>query len=177
MKNALSILLLGASVALAGSAFAQAKKKAAEKGADPDAPVMAAGGVFKCVDRDGNITYGNVGDVKGCKKIETDAVNTVPFPKAGGSAPARGSAGAARGDGAQRARDSDRKRILQEELAAEEKKLAELRKEFNSGEPDRKGDEKNYQRYLDRTDKLKADVARSESNVDSLKRELGSIKD
>ena len=48
---------------------------------DPDAPVLAAGGVFKCVDRDGNITYGNVGDVKGCKKIDTDAPNTVPFPK------------------------------------------------------------------------------------------------
>ena len=37
---------------------------------DPEAPVLAAGGVFKCVDRDGNITYGNVGDVKGCKTWE-----------------------------------------------------------------------------------------------------------
>ena len=145
---------------------------------DPDAPVMAAGGVFKCVDRDGNITYGNVGDVKGCKRIETDAVNTVPFPRTSGGAAAKPAPSAARSDGgAQRARDTDRKKILEEELASEEKKLAELRKEFNSGEPERKGDEKNYQRYLDRTEKLKADVARSESNIASLRRELGSIRE
>ncbi len=145
---------------------------------DPEAPVMAAGGVFKCVDRDGNITYGNVGDVKGCKRIETDAVNTVPFPRASSGPSAKPAPSAPRSDGgAQRARDTDRKRILEEELASEEKKLAELRREFNNGEPERKGDEKNYQRYLDRTEKLKADVARSESNIASLRRELGSIRD
>ena len=62
-----------------------AEKKAADKRAAQiaaeDAPVKANGGVFKCVDRDGNITYGNVGNVKGCKQIETDTVNSVPFPK------------------------------------------------------------------------------------------------
>ena len=166
-----------------GGAWAQAKKREpvkvekAEKAIDPDAPVLAQGGVFKCVDRDGNITYGNVGDVKGCKKIDTDAANTVPAPKpAPGAAPAKSNT-AARGDSAQRARDTDRKRILQEELANEEKKLAELKKEFNGGEPERRGDEKNFQRYQDRTDKLKADVSRGETNVESLRRELGSIRD
>ena len=78
--------------------------------------------------------------------------------------------------GAQRTRDTDRKRILEEELAAEEKRLADLKKEFNNGEPERQGGERNYQTYLDRTERLKADVARSEANVDSLRRELGSIK-
>lgn len=143
---------------------------------DPDAPVLAAGGVFKCVDRDGNITYGNVGDVKGCKKIDTDAPNTVPFPKP--SAPTAGRApGKAEGSGAQRARDTDRRRILQEELASEEKKLADLKKEYNSGEPERRGDEKNFVRYQERTDKLRADVTRSESNIESLRREISAIRD
>ena len=66
---------------------------------------------------------------------------------------------------------------MQEELAAEEKRLADLKKEFNNGEPERKGDEKNFQKYQDRTEKVKADVTRSESNVESLRRELGSIKE
>ena len=166
----------------AASKKAAAAKK--EKGAaaerasriDPDAPVLAAGGVFKCVDRDGNITYGNVGDVKGCKKIDTEAPNTVPFPKpsapTAGRAPSKSETG-----GAQRARDTDRRRILQEELASEEKKLADLKKEFNGGEPERRGDEKNFARYQERTDKLKADVTRSESNIESLRREISAIRE
>lgn len=152
-----------------------AEKKSADAAAAEKAPMMANGGVFKCVDRDGNITYGNTGDVKGCKRIETDAVNTVPFPRAPATA-AR--APAAKSDGgAQRARDSDRRKILQEELSAEEKKLAELKKEYNAGEPERQGGERNFAKYQERTDKLKADVTRSESNVESLRRELGAIKE
>ena len=179
MKNILLVALTMLAMLMGGAAAAQAKKRAVAKPserAEPvDAPVAANGGVFKCVDRDGNITYGNVGDVKGCKRIETDAVNSVPFPKPASTA-SRGPS--AKSDGAaQRARDTDRRRILQEELESEQKKLADLRKEFNSGEPERKGDEKNYQRYLDRAEKLKADVTRSESNVESLRRELANIKD
>lgn len=173
----------------AASAQVQPKKrigeKAAEKKAADDAaaalaaenaPVKAGGGVFKCVDRDGNITYGNaMADVKGCKRIETEAVNTVPSPKPAATA-ARSPAPKSDG-GAQRGRDADRRKILQEELAAEEKKLAELKKEYNSGEPERQGGERNFARYQERTEKLKADVTRSESNVESLRREIGTIKD
>ena len=170
----------------AASAQVQSKKRIGEKKAGDDAaaalaaenaPVKAAGGVFKCVDRDGNITYGNaMADVKGCKRIETEAVNTVPFPKPAAPAP-RASTTAKSDGGAQRGRDADRRKILQEELAAEEKKLAELKKEYNSGEPERQGGERNFARYQERTEKLKADVTRSESNVESLRREIGTIKD
>ena len=97
MKNVVLVMMLSAALAASGvngSVLAQAKKRdaakaeKAEKAIDPDAPVMAQGGVFKCTDRDGNVTYGNTGDVKGCKKIETDTVNTAPFPKAAAGAPA-----------------------------------------------------------------------------------------
>lgn len=191
MKNVLTWMTAALLLALCGNVPAQssgaptpAKKRAAEKAAEraaekADAPVKANGGVFRCTDRDGNTTYSNVGDVKGCKPVETDALNTVPFPKASAAAPKAGAAGTPpKADAAAlRSRDTDRRRILQEELASEEKKLAELRKEYNNGEPERKGDEKNYQKYLDRTDKLKADVTRSESNIESLKRELANLKD
>jgi len=135
-------------------------------------PEMASGAnAYKCVDADGNTTYTNVGTVKGCKKIEGE-VNSVSLAKPTVSVARTGKVDT----GAQRTRDTDRRRILEEELAAEEKRLADLKKEFNNGEPERQGDERNYQKYQERTEKLKADVARSEANVDSLRRELGGLK-
>jgi hypothetical protein len=164
-------MLLGLLLAVAG-VQAQTAKKPAEKAERVE---MASGGTYKCVDADGNTTYTNVGTVKGCKKIEGE-VNSMALPRPGGSTSSVKGTPAKVDTGAQRTRDTDRKRILEEELAAEEKRLADLKKEFNNGEPERQGGERNYQTYLDRTERLKADVARSEANVDSLRRELGSIK-
>jgi len=75
----------------------------------------------------------------------------------------------------QRARDNDRRRILEEEMRKEEAKLAEIRKEYNNGEPDRLGSERNYQRYLDRVAALKASIARNESDIAGIKRELARL--
>lgn len=169
--------VLASVLAAAAPAIAQ-KNPAAPAGAgNAVAPVVAPtqGGIFKCVDPNGNVTYGNVGDVKGCKRIETESINTIPSQRpvarpGDAKAPNRVEAGAQKG------RDNDRRKILEEELSSEEKRLADLRREFNSGEPERKGDERNYQRYLDRVERLKADISRSEANVDSLRRELGPVR-
>jgi len=75
----------------------------------------------------------------------------------------------------QRARDSDARRILENELRAENERLVMLQKEYNSGEPERRGDERNYQKYLDRTAELKAGIARKESDIAALKRELAKL--
>ena len=156
----------------------QAQQKAAPAPAAAPPPVSvsgSAGGVFRCVDAEGKVEYRNVGDTKGCKRVETDSVTTVPFPK---PAPARTDAKAPNRieAGSQRGRDGDRRRILEEELASEQKRLTDLKSEFNSGEPERRGDERNYQRYVDRVERLKADISRSEANVESLKRELGAAR-
>ena len=76
---------------------------------------------------------------------------------------------------AQRARDTDARRILSDELAREEERLAAARKEFNNGEPERRGDERNYQRYLDRVAELKASILRKEGDIMALKRELAKL--
>jgi len=76
----------------------------------------------------------------------------------------------------QRLRDNDARRILEQELRNEEEALAALKKEYNNGEPERRGDERNYQKYIDRTAELKASVARKESDVAALKRELGKLQ-
>ena len=77
---------------------------------------------------------------------------------------------------AQRARDSDARAILEAELRKAEERLAQARKEYANGEPEKQGIEsRNYQRYLDRVAELKAAVARAESDVAGLQRELGRL--
>lgn len=76
---------------------------------------------------------------------------------------------------AQRARDNDARRILSEELAREEQRLEQLKKDYNNGEPERRGDERNYQRYLDRVADMKAQIMRSESDIAAIRRELAKL--
>ena len=61
------------------------------------------------------------------------------------------------------------------ELRRDEERLAELRKEYNNGEPERLGSERNYQKYLDRVADLKAAIARKEGDVAAIRRELSKL--
>lgn len=76
---------------------------------------------------------------------------------------------------AQRQRDSDARKILEAELAREESKLADMKREFNNGEPERRGDERNFARYLERVAEMKAAIARKESDIAAIKRELAKL--
>lgn len=50
-------------------------------------------------------------------------------------------------------------------------------KEYNNGEPDKIGGEaRNYQKYLDRVAEMKASIARNQSDIDGLKRELSRLR-
>ena len=117
---------------------------------------------------------------KGCRTIEGAPITIVPAVKSrpgatsGAAAPAR--PGEGRIDpGEQRSRDSDARRILSEELRREEERLAALRTEYNNGEPERRGDERNYQRYLDRVAEMKAAITRREADIAALKREIAKL--
>ncbi|MFZ6722717.1 DUF4124 domain-containing protein [Undibacterium sp. Ji49W] len=139
--------------------------------------------VYLCVDENGKKEYKNTGAVKGCKKVELQGITVVPAPvlPAAGKKP-QGKPASSPTDfpkvdeGTQKARDSDRKQILQDELKAEEQKLANLKKEFNNGEPERRGDEKNYAKYQERTNLMKEDISRTEKNIEALKREIANSK-
>ena len=77
-------------------------------------------------------------------------------------------------DDAQRARDQGARGILQMELDKATKRLADLQKEYNNGNPEKIGPEhRNYQKYLDRVASLKSDIARTESDIQCIRRELG----
>ncbi len=119
---------------------------------------------------------------KGCRTIEGAPITIVPAtkPRTPTAAPASGPPGRA-GDSnridpaEQRARDSDARRILNEELRREEDRLTQLRRDFNNGEPERNGDERNYQKYLDRVAEMKAAIARKEADIAAIRRELGKL--
>ncbi|NML14388.1 hypothetical protein HHL10_05275 [Azohydromonas sp. G-1-1-14] len=72
----------------------------------------------------------------------------------------------------QRERDNDARSILQAELQREQARLQQLLAEYNDGQPERQGHERNYQRYLDRVAALKAAIERSSADIAALQREL-----
>ena len=74
-----------------------------------------------------------------------------------------------------RARDSDARRILTDELKREEDRLVQLQAEFNNGEPERRGDERNYAKYQERVAEMKATIARKEGDIAALKREIAKL--
>lgn len=117
---------------------------------------------------------------KGCRTIEGAPITVIQgqrprggtaVPAASGPRPADSKVDPAQ----QRARDGDARRILESELKNEEEKLEQMRKEFNNGEPERRGDERNYQKYLDRVAEMKAAIARKESDIAAIKRELAKL--
>lgn len=149
------------------------------------ASAFAQNDVYLCIDAEGRREYKNTGSTSRCKKVDLPGVTTVPSsapraasaPTAARSAPAASPSEFPRvSSSEQKARDSDRKRILQDELKNEEAKLAAIKAEYNNGEPERLGNERNYAKYQERTAALKDDVMRTERNVEALKRELGNLK-
>lgn len=161
MKSAYLLIPLAA-VAFTGAAAAQAK-------------------IFRC----GN-TYTNdevQAKAQNCKLVEGGNVTVVQGTRVaipqernnGGKVVTAPPLGGQRIDsGEQKARDGEARGILEAELKKAEARLAELQKEFNSGEPEKLGPEtRNYQKYLDRVAELKASIERTEKDIAGLKRELG----
>jgi hypothetical protein len=117
---------------------------------------------------------------KGCRTIEgapITVMQSAPRPKAANPA----ASGAARSPSErvnpdeQRSRDSEARRILEAELRKEEENLAALQKEYNNGEPERRGDERNFAKYQERVASMKAAITRKEADIAALKRELGKL--
>ncbi len=116
---------------------------------------------------------------KGCRTIEGAAITIVqapPKPRPTVSSAAASRPSDSRVDpAAQKARDSDARRILADELKREEDRLAALQAEYNNGEPERRGDERNYARYADRVADMKAALQRKEADVAAIKREIAKL--
>lgn len=116
---------------------------------------------------------------KGCRSIDGTPITVFsPIkPKAGSTSPtaASGAPNERVDPKDQKSRDNERRRVLEQELREAEERLAKLQKEYNNGEPERQGNERNYQKYVERVAELKASVSRQESDIQAIKRELSKI--
>ncbi len=121
-----------------------------------------------------------------CQVLDAPALTVgAGAPRAAGAATASApapapSSAAPRGEtridpAVQRGRDAQARRILESELRREEARLEALRREFAGGEPERRGDERNYARYLERVEALRAAIARTEADVAAIRRELARL--
>ncbi len=139
------------------------------------APAMAD--ICKYVDRDGNLHYTNVAPEKGWKKLSCGVGgSTAPGEKGAKSAP--GPAGFPKVDtGTQKGRDDLRRKVLTEELATEEKLLAEARVVYAGGAPPALPEEREVpQKYAERLAKLRQGVVLHEKNIEALKKELAATR-
>jgi hypothetical protein len=159
------------------------------------APVTTAQAqIYRCQSPDGTPLFQNAPG-KNCKVMALPSLTTIPsvkIPAAGRASSAANpatttttnttTASAAPADfprvdvSAQRSRDSDRKRILQDELNRERSRLDDMLAEYNGGAPAWPESQRGQQKYLDRVERLKDDITRSETNVASLRRELEGVK-
>ena len=141
------------------------------------APAIAQG-VFICVQPNGTREYRNNGDARGCRRLDLETISTIPAPPANQQAKnAVIDPSFPRIDSQiQKRRDQDRMQILIEEVRTEESKLSELRREYQNGEPERLGSERNYAKYQERVAQMKDDILRTEKNIEALKREIGNLK-
>ncbi len=135
----------------------------------------ASSGIYLCTDKKGNKEYRNTNITKDCKKVDLPYLTTIPAPVAPKPEPQRSEESKKFPQvdkSKQEALDKERKKILEDELRAEKKKLSTQKKEYNNGEPERLGSERNYQRYLDRVKQMKENIERTEKNIDALQREV-----
>lgn len=119
---------------------------------------------------------------KGCKPVEGAPVSVVQALRraAAPAAPVRSESPRASESGridpgVQKQRDNDRRSVLETELRQAESRLAELRREYADGNPERLGSERNYARFQERVSELKAALSRQEADVAALKRELAKL--
>ncbi|MBS0321843.1 MAG: hypothetical protein JSR18_14965 [Proteobacteria bacterium] len=126
-------------------------------------PVAISDALFKCTTKSGYEAFFNVPDVR-----------------AGGPPPAPSAASKASPSGfprvdadTQKTRDEARRKVLDDELASEEKQLAQARADYGNGAPAPLPEEKNdAEKYRQRIERLRQSVQLHERNVEALKKEL-----
>jgi hypothetical protein len=152
-------------------------------------PARSQGEVFRCTDEEGRHTFTDDNgrrelirkkSVAACERL-AGPIASVPAYRPPVSARAAvpndlkaSPANFPRVDeSTQRARDSDRRRILEDELKIEESRLAQLRSEYNNGQPALQADEsRGSVRVAERAQRMLEQIQRVENNISSLRREL-----
>lgn len=138
--------------------------------------------IFRC----GNL-YTNLdkGSEAGCELVPVDRISVVQSPILPAKPSQRPSAGNGSGSSKsiarvsgseQRQKDGESRQILEAEWRKAKARLQELQAEYNHGEPERLGTERNNpQKYLDRVAALKSSITRTEADLTGIRRELARM--
>lgn len=143
---------------------------------------LAQGPVCKYVDAGGNVVFTNLPPEKGQRKEWCNSADeprkAAPATPGAASRSAPTPAGFPRVDTeTQKNRDDMRRKVLADELAAEEKLLADARSRFANGAPVPLPEEQaNAEKYRERIAQLRQSVQLHERNIEALKKELGGKK-
>jgi hypothetical protein len=131
--------------------------------------------IYECLDANGAKRFTNIkSEAKGCKQLSVSAPNVVSIPAAkSGATPGRFPKVDPK---TQTQRDNDRRKILENELANEERNLAQAKAALIEQENIRTGGERNYQRVLDRLAPFQKKVKLHEDNIANLKKEIGNLR-
>ena len=134
--------------------------------------------IYKSVDSEGHVTYSSA-PTKGSKKLDLEPL--LPPSPSHSPLPARTRNNTSSPSDfpkvdseTQKGRDNTRRRILAEELAAEEKLLAEAHQNLKNGEDEKAT--RDTSKYNEKMKTLQEQVSSHEKNVGALKTELSNLK-
>ncbi len=124
--------------------------------------------VFKCINPAGKITYSETKEANAQCSPVTTPINVMPATRA--AAPASKSTESTDPE------KGGKQDALRGQIAEQERALAEAKKALTEQENIRLGDEKNYQRVLDRLKPYQDKVAEIEKKLAQLREEQGRAK-
>jgi hypothetical protein len=147
--------------ASAGAMAATLAEKAKESGC-VNKPALVAGDTYRCATESGAFSYFNVPGGNGAGRVGK-APTPAGFPRVDSET--------------QKGRDDVRRKVLTDELAAEEKLLAETRVSYADGAPPPLPEERaDAEKYRMRIARLRQSVAVHEKNIEALKKELAATR-
>jgi hypothetical protein len=154
---------LACAVALAGThaSAATLSEKAKESGC-VNKPMWLAGDTYRCATESGAFSYFNVPGSNG-ERAAPKAPTPAGFPRVDPET--------------QKGRDGVRRKVLTDELATEEKLLAETRVAYADGAPAPLAEERaDAEKYRARISRLRQSMSVHEKNIEALKKELATVK-
>ena len=166
---------LGALLVSPGVGAVSLSEKARESGC-VNKPVVVEGSTYKCYTASGAFSYFNVPDAVSGGGEPTPRRAPAPTSASSGATPPP--SGFPRVDPAtQRSRDDLRRKVLGDELATEERLLAEARTAYGNGAPPPLPEEQaSADKYRARIARLRQQVELHERNIEALRKELGNTK-
>ncbi len=124
-------------------------------------------GVYKHIDEHGNVTYSNI-QSNDSETVDLPPLIVIPSADTEGI-----------DDRIKKRRENniirEQRKEIEQRIADESALLEMIKAEYKGGNPDRLGSERNYQRYLDRVERLKNEISAREMKLQALQHELKKL--